>query len=59
MGTWDPVLSCQAFDVTASRGPNSDGAYPVLEDPRRGCRESGHVSSRVMRMGRNRHPTVP
>jgi hypothetical protein len=59
MGTYDPVLSCQAFDVTTSRGPNSDGADPVLEAPRRGCREPGHVSRRVMRMGRNRHPSVP
>jgi hypothetical protein len=37
MGTCDPILSCQAFNVTVSRGPNSDGAYPVLEPLGHGC----------------------
>jgi hypothetical protein len=31
----------------------------VLEAPRHGSREPGHVLSRVMRLGRNRHPSVP
>jgi hypothetical protein len=27
------VLSCQALNVTASRGPGSNDAYPVLKHP--------------------------
>jgi hypothetical protein len=53
------ILPCQAFNVTASRGPDSDGAYPILEVPGRGCREPGRVLSRVMRIGHNRCPSVP
>jgi hypothetical protein len=29
--TCDHVLSCQAFNAAAFRGPDSGGAYPVLE----------------------------
>jgi hypothetical protein len=36
-GTCGPVLSCQAFNVTASRGSNSGEAYLVLEASERGC----------------------
>jgi hypothetical protein len=47
LGTCGVVLSCQTFNVAASRGPDSGGAYPVLEAP-------GHSPpSLVMRLGHN------
>jgi hypothetical protein len=58
-GTCGPILSCQAFNVAASQGPNSDGAYLVLEAPGCDCQEPGCVSSWVTRMGHNRSPSLP
>jgi hypothetical protein len=46
VGACGHVLSCQTLNVTASRGPISDGAYPVLKCPRRSCWEPGYVLSR-------------
>jgi hypothetical protein len=59
LGTYGPVLSCQTFHVTASRGPNSGGVYPVLEAP--GCSywEPGRAPNWVTRLGYNWHPSVP
>jgi hypothetical protein len=34
VGACGHVLSCQALNVTVSRGPGFGGAYPILEAPR-------------------------
>jgi hypothetical protein len=59
LSTYGPVLSCQAFNAAAPRGPDPDDAYSVLEAPGHGYRELGRVQSRVMRMDRNWRPSVP
>jgi hypothetical protein len=46
VGAYGHVLSCQAFNTTTSRGPNSGGAYPVLKAPRCCCWEPGYDLSR-------------
>jgi hypothetical protein len=57
--TYGPVLSCQTFNVAASRGPDSGGVYLVLEALGRSCQEPGRVLSWVTRLGHNRCPMVP
>jgi hypothetical protein len=59
LSTCGLILSCQAFNVAASQGPDSDGAYRVPEAPVRGCREPGHVPRWVTRLGHNQCPSVP
>jgi hypothetical protein len=48
MDACDYVLSCQALNVTASRGPGSGSAYPILKAP--GCSRRGPGVCRAGRM---------
>jgi hypothetical protein len=45
VGACSHVLSCQELNITASRGPDSSDAYPVLKAPGRGCWGTERVSS--------------
>jgi hypothetical protein len=45
VGAYARVLSCQAFNVTASQEPGSIGADPMLKAPRRGSQEPVYALS--------------
>jgi hypothetical protein len=55
IGACGHVLSCQALNAIASRGPGSVGAYPVLKAPGRvlsrgggGLRQNRLIGGKIM-----------
>jgi hypothetical protein len=50
VGAYGHVLSCQALNTTASRRPDSSGAYLVLKAPERDYRGPRRVPSREVRI---------